>query len=339
MKPQKTLAVLGLASVAAFALAAQPASAANEFKGKQITMIVGYSAGGGFDFFARLVARHYGNYVPGKPTIVVQNMPGASSVKAANYLYNVAPKDGTVIGALGSTLALNKLLGRPAKYDPAKFYWIGRIAAGDTVGILWHTTGVKTIADATKKQVIWAAGSPMGPTMMTAVAMNKLLGTKFKIIKGYKGSSRMLAAMERGEAEGTVIGWAALQKRKGYLLSENKLNIFYFMGYERNSELPKVPTLIEIAKTAEAKTIFKLLTSREVVGRNFTAPPGVSSAHGKALRLGFERMVKDKAFLDDINKRKILINPMGGEKLQKVVEEIMATDAALAKKLKWATTP
>ncbi len=339
MKPQKTLAVLGLASVAAFTLAAQPASAANEFKGKQITMIVGYSAGGGFDFFARLVARHYGNYVPGKPTVVVQNMPGASSVKAANYLYNVAPKDGTVIGALGSTLALNKLLGRPAKYDPAKFYWIGRIAAGDTVGILWHTTGVKTIADATKKQVIWAAGSPMGPTMMTAVAMNKLLGTKFKIIKGYKGSSRMLAAMERGEAEGTVIGWAALQKRKGYLLSENKLNIFYFMGYERNSELPKVPTLIEIAKTAEAKTIFKLLTSREVVGRNFTAPPGVSSAHGKALRLGFDRMVKDKAFLDDINKRNILINPMGGAELQKVVVEIMATDAALAKKLKWATTP
>ncbi len=339
MKSNRKFAVIGISAMAALALAAPPASAAETFKGKQITMIVGYAAGGGFDFFARLVARHYGRYIPGKPTVVVQNMPGASSVKAANFLYNVAQKDGTAIGALGSTLALNKLLGRPAKYEPAKFFWIGRLAAGDTVGILWHTTGVKTLAEAEKKQIIWAAGSPMGPTMMTAVAMNKLNGTKFKIIKGYKGSARMLSAMERGEAEGTVIGWAALQKRKGYLLKEKKLNIFYFMGYERNPELPNVPTLIESAKTPEAKQIFKLLTSREIVGRNFSAPPGMPAARGAALRLGFDRMVKDKKFLDDINKRKILINPMGGAELQQVVVDIMSTNAALAKKLKWATTP
>lgn len=339
MKSNRTLATLGVVALAAVSSAAAPATAAETFAGKQITMIVGYSAGGGFDFFARLVARHYGRYIAGNPTIVVQNMPGASSVKAANFLYNVAPKDGTMIGALGSTLALNKLLGRPAKYEPAKFYWIGRIAAGDTVGILWHTTGVKTMAEAEKKQIIWAAGSPMGPTMMTAVAMNKLNGTKFKIIKGYKGSARMLSAMERGEAEGTVIGWAALQKRKGYLLKENKLNIFYFMGYERNADLPNVPTLIESAKTPEARQIFKLLTSREIVGRNFSAPPGIPAARGAALRLGFDRMVKDKAFLDDIKKRKILINPMSGAELQQVVVDVMATDAALAKKLKWATTP
>jgi tripartite-type tricarboxylate transporter receptor subunit TctC len=331
-----------LASLAAcFFTAGMPVTAAvsaDYYAGKQITMVVGYSAGGGFDFFARLVARHYGRYIPGQPTIVVQNKPGASSVKAANYLYNAARKDGSEIGALGSTLALNKLLGRPGKYDASKFFWIGRIAAGDSVGITWHSAGVKSIADAKKKQIIWAAGSPMGPTMMTAVALNKLNGTKFKIVKGYKGSSRMLAAMERGEAEGTVIGWAALNKRKQHLLRDNKVDIFYFMGYERNPELPNVPTLIETAPTEEGKKIFKLLTSREVVGRNFSAPPGIPAAAGAALRLGFERMVKDKAFLDDINKRNIAISPLSGEKLQKVVEDVMATDAALAKRLKWATS-
>lgn len=332
-----------IASLSACALvAAMPvteAKSADYYAGKQITMVVGYSAGGGFDFFARLVARHYGRYIPGQPNIVVQNKPGASSVKAANYLYNAARKDGSEIGALGSTLALNKLLGRPGKYDASKFFWIGRIAAGDSVGIAWHKSGIKSIKDAQNKSFIWAAGSPMGPTMMTAVALNKLNGTKFKIVKGYKGSSRMLAAMERGEAEGTSIGWAALNKRKQHLLRDKKVNIFYYMGYERNPELPNVPTLIETAKTSEAKKIFRLLTSREVVGRNFSAPPGVSAAAGAALRLGFERMINDKAFLDDINKRGIEISPLSGEKLQKVVEEVMATDAALAKRLKWATSP
>ena len=315
------------------------ASAADYYKGKKITMIVGYSAGGGFDFFARLVARHYGKYIPGQPTVVVQNMPGASSVKAANYLYNAAQKDGSTIGALGSTLALNKLLGRPGKYDASKYFWIGRIAAGDSVGIVWHKAGVKSVKDAKKKSVIWAAGSPMGPTMMTAVALNKLNGAKFKIVKGYKGSSRMLAAMERGEAEGTTIGWAALKKRKAHLLRDKKVDVFFFMGYERNPDLPNIPTLIETAPTEEAKKIFRLLTSREVVGRNFNAPPGIPAKAGAALRLGFNRMIKDKAFLEDINKRGIEISPMSGAKLQKVVEEVMATDAALAKKLKWATTP
>ena len=332
-----------IASLSACAFAAAmpvpQAVSADYYAGKQITMVVGYSAGGGFDFFARLVARHYGRYIPGQPTIIVQNKPGASSVKAANYLYNAARKDGSEIGALGSTLALNKLLGRPGKYDASKFFWIGRIAAGDSIGITWHKAGIKSIEDAQKKPLIWAAGSPMGPTMMTAVALNKLNGTKFKIIKGYKGSSRMLAAMERGEAEGTSIGWAALNKRKQHLLRDKKVNIFYYMGYERNPELPNVPTLIETAKSAEAKKIFRLLTSREVVGRNFSAPPGVSAAAGAALRLGFERMIKDKAFLDDINKRGIEISPLNGDKLQKVVEEVMATDDALAKRLKWATSP
>jgi len=314
------------------------AHATDYYKGRQVTMIVGYAAGGGFDFFARLVARHYGHYIPGNPTVIVQNMPGASSVKAANYLFNVAPKDGSVVAALGSTVALNKLLGRPGKYDPAKYFWIGRIAAGDTVGIVWSTTSVESAADFSKKQVIWATGSPMGPTMMTGVALNKLVGAKLKIVKGYKGSSPMLAAMERGEVEGTAIGWAALSKRKAHLLRDKKVRVLYTMGYSRDPSLPDVPTLIEIAKTSEAKKIFKLLSSSEVIGRNFSAPPGLSAAAGEALRLGFDRMVKDTAFLDDLKKRDIPISPMSGADLQKVVEEVMATDEALAKRLRWATT-
>jgi len=320
-------------------MAGVTAAADDYYKGKQITMIVGYAPGGGFDFFARLVARHYGQYIPGNPTVVVQNMPGASSVKAANFLYNVARKDGSMIAALGSTIALNKLLGRPAKYNPEKYFWIGRIAAGDSVGIVWHTSTVKSMADAMTKQLIWATGSPMGPTSMTGNALNRLVGTKFKIVKGYKGSSPMLAAMERGEVEGTAIGWAALSKRKAHLLRDKKVSVFYVMAYDRDPALPTVPTLIEIAKTDEAKKIFRLLSSSEVIGRNFSAPPGLSAAAGKALRDGFDRMVNDKAFLDDLKKRDIPISPMGGADLQKVVAEVMATDDALAKRLKWATSP
>ena len=336
----RKFAIAGLSACAIVAgISGTAATAEDYYKGKQINMIVGYAAGGGFDFFARLVARYYGQYIPGNPTIVVQNMPGASSVKAANFLYNVAKKDGSTIAALGSTMALNKLLGRPAKYNPEKLFWIGRIAAGDSVGIVWHTASVKSMEDAMTKQLIWATGSPMGPTSMTGNALNKLVGTKFKIIKGYKGSSPMLAAMERGEVEGTAIGWAALSKRKAHLLRDKKVSVFYLMGYERDPALPDVPTLIEIAKTPEAKKIFRLLSSSEVIGRNYSAPPGLSVAAGKALRVGFDRMIKDKAFLDDLKKRDIPISPMGGADLQKVVEEVMATDAALAERLKWATSP
>ena len=324
---------------ASVAISFAPATAEDFYKGKQVTLVVGYGAGGGFDFFARVLATHYGRYIPGNPTVVVQNMPGASSVKAANYLFSAAKKDGTVLGALGSTLALNQLLGRPGKYDAGKFYWVGRLAAGDTVGIVWHAAGVKSVEGLKKKQVVWAGGSRMGPNVMLAAALNNLLGTQLKIVQGYKGSSKMIAAMEQQEAEATITGWSALKNRKSHLLSGNKVNVLFYMGYEREASLPNVPTLIEIGQTDEARQIFKLLTSREVVGRNYNAPPGIPAAQGATLRLAFDRMVTDKAFLNDIAKRKISISPMGGAKLQAVIEDVMKTDAALAQKLKAATTP
>lgn len=332
-------ATIGLGAAVAANLPA--VYAADDFyKGREIKMIVGYSAGGGFDFYARLVAQYFSRHIPGNPRIVVQNMPGASSVKAANYLYNAASKDGTVLGALGSTLVLNKMLGRPAKYDPAKFVWIGRIDSGDAVGLAWHDSGVASIDDAKKKQVAMAGGSRMGPAVMVPAALNNLLGTKFKIIQGYRGSAKMVAAMERGEAAGTATyGLAALLNNKAHWLRENKVNILFIMALDRNPAIPNVPTLIELGKTDEQKAVLRLLTSRSVIGRNFTAPPGIPAERAALLRKAFDELASDAQFREYTKSKQINIDPMSGEKLEAFVNKVTDVSPAVIERAKKATTP
>lgn len=336
LRPLRGLWLLALALAVAL-----PASARADdfFKGRTIQVIVGYVAGGGYDLAARLLAAHYGRHIPGNPSIIVQNMPGGSSVVAANYLYNVAPKDGTTIGALGSTIVINKVLRHPAKYEPDKFLWIGRLDAGDSVAVTWHTSGVRTIADAKVRSVPMAGGSSMGPAVMGPVALNKLLGTKFQIVRGYTGSATMVAAMEKGEAAGTsTFGLTALLYTKQHWLKDNLVNILFLSALERNPAIPNVPTMLELAENEEQRAIFNLLTSEAVIGRNFTAPPGLPPERAATLRRAFDSLVADPGFINDLKSRDIVISPWNGHKLEEYVRSVGALDPAMVERAIWATS-
>jgi tripartite-type tricarboxylate transporter receptor subunit TctC len=332
---------LALVPFAVATALASPASAREDefFKGRTISIVVGYVAGGGFDLAARLLAAHYGRHIPGNPNIIVQNMPGGSSVVAANYLYNVAPKDGTTIGALGSTIVINKVLRRPAKYEFDKFLWIGRLDAGDSLAVTWHTSGVRTIADAKVKAIPMAGGTSMGPAVMAPVALNKLLGTKFQIVRGYDGSAAMVMAMEKGEAAGTAtFGLTALLVTKQHWLREKLVNILFLSSLERSPALPDVPTMIELAENDEQRAIFNLLTSEAVIGRNFTAPPGLPPERAATLRRAFDNLVADPVFINDLKARDIVISPWSGAKLEEYVKSVGALEPAMVERAIWATS-
>ena len=327
--------------IAALGALLPPGAAAAEelFKGRTVSIVVGYVAGGGYDLAARLVAQHWGRHIPGHPQIIVQNMPGGSSVVAANYLYNVAPKDGTAVGALGSIIVAAKVLRQPAKYEPEKFLWIGRLDAGDAVCITWHTSGVRTIADAKAKAIPMAGGTSMGPAVMGPIALNKLLSTQFQIVRGYTGSATMVAAMEKGEAAGTAtFGLNALLYTRPHWLREGLVNILYLVALERNPAIPHVPTMLELAENDEQRAIFNVLTSEPVIGRNFTAPPGLPPERAVALRRAFDSLVRDPVFLDDLKSKDFVISPWSGERLEEYVRSVVSIDPKVVERAIWATT-
>jgi len=332
-----------LASVYVAALAASPAiaqSAAEKFyAGKTITMIIGYPPGGGFDLAGRMVTQHIGKFIPGHPTVIAQNMPGASSIKAANYVYNVAPRDGTLIYANDSTHPMSQRLKKTGRFEPDRFYWIGRLTADDSVGLTWHTSGVKTVADAKKTQIVMAAGGKSGPAAMIPSALNNLIGTKFKVVLGYKGSAPMVAAMEKGEAGGTATyGFTALKTLRAHWLKDRLVNVLFVIAYKRSPDLPGVPTLPELGETEMDKKVLNLLTSRSAIGRSYVAPPGIPADRGAVLRKAFMTMVNDAGFRAEMAKRRFPVDPASGEEMLKVVQSVMSADDEVAKRALWAVT-
>jgi tripartite-type tricarboxylate transporter receptor subunit TctC len=285
-----------------------------------------------------MVVQYYGRFIPGHPTVVAQNMPGASSFKASNYIYNAAPKDGTYLGALDSTIPLAQKTKHQGKFDPEKFLWIGRLAADDSVGLTWHTTGVKTVADAEKKSIAMASGGASGPSAMICWALNRLLGTKFKVILGYRGSAPMVASMEQGETGGAgTFGWTALKLLKHNWIEQKLVNVIYVVALHRNPDLPNVPALPELAKNDIDRKVLTMIASRSEIGRAYVAPPGVAAERGKVLRRAFDAMVKDPGFLADMKKRKIDLSPATGAEVQKIVEDVMDAPPKVVERTTWAT--
>jgi len=333
-------AAFAAAAIASTGLAV-PAAAADDaalFAGKTITVVIGYPPGGGFDLAARMLTQFYGRFIPGNPTLVAQNMPGASSFKASNYMYNVAPKDGTYLGALDSNIPLAQKTKRNGKFDPEKFFWIGRLAADDSVGLTWHTSGVKTVADAEKKEITMASGGASGPAAMICWALNRLLGTKFKVILGYNGSAPMVASMEQGETGGAgTFGWNALKLLKRHWIEQKLVNVIYVVSFHRNPELPDVPALTELGRTDLDKKVLEMIASRSEVGRAYVTPPGTSAERVRVLRRAFDAMVKDPGFLAEMKKRKFELSPSTGEAVQKVVESVMDAPPAVVERTTWAT--
>ena len=328
-------AVIAMAMVAAGGWLSATATAdaiADFYKGKQMRVVVGYPPGGGFDAYARMLADFMPRQIPGNPTIIVQHMPGAASVKAANYVYAVGPQDGTVLGLINHAAPLNALVWKETGdgFDAGRFNWIGRLDLIDLVGIAWHDTGVTTIEQAKQKEVIFGATSTTGTSVMTPNALNRLIGTKFKLVLGYNGTTDQYLAMERGEIKGMGNAiWSQLKRSHPLWLEQKKITPIFQDGYERHASLPDVPTVTELATNEEDRKVLRLLASTSVVGRSFMAGPQVPAERIAALRKAFDAMAADDTFKAEMERRAIPLNPLSGEKLQAMLAEISAYPESL----------
>jgi tripartite-type tricarboxylate transporter receptor subunit TctC len=316
--------VAGGVVVAALASAGGPARAetAEEFfRGKQITLIVGYNPGGTYDLYSRLAAGLLSRYIPGNPTIIPKNMPGVASVKAANYLYNQAPKDGLTIGMVGQQLALVQAIRDPnIEYDMRRFNWLGRFTPVVEVTAIWHTSPVKTLNDAMRRETTLAATSAGSTSDSMPLLMNKVAGTKFKIIKGYAGTTGCILAMERGETEGAHATIENLLVGKADWLRDKKISVVVQYAQQRHPAFADVPAMVEFGKTAEDKQVLSLFGSTAEVGRSLMTPPGIPADRLAVLRKAFASMVADPAFKSEVEKRNMEFGPMSGEDMQALMK-------------------
>jgi len=316
--------------------AAAQDTVADFYKGKQVAITVGFGSGGSASLYSQVLARHMSRHMPGNPNFVVQHMPGAGGLLVTNNNANNAPRDGTVFTITDRAVPLEPLLGNPnAKFDARKFGWIGNANVEYTTCIAWHTARVKTLADAFTHELVVAGTGAEATAVIFPKAINKLLGTKIKIVPGYPGSTEILLAMERGEVEGfCAIGWTFVKLRKGDWLREKKINVLFQMALKKHPEIPDVPFIPDLAKTPEDRQVFEFLFTPQEFGRAFFAPPDVPPARLAALRQAFERTLKDRAFLEDADKAGLEIQFVAGDEVQKQIEHVYATPKAIIERAK-----
>jgi len=310
---------------AAAMLTPQAAKAADFYKGRTIFVIVGYSAGGGYDLYARVLAQHMGRHIPGNPTLIPQNMPGAGSIKAANYLFSVAPKDGAVIGTFARGMASAALIGQ-ASFDARKFNWIGSITKDTTICVSWNTSPIKTWNDVMSKQFTAGGEGAAGDPDIFAKLYKNVFGAKIRLATGFPGTTDVTLAMQRHEVDGLCgLSWSTLKSRYGDWVKEKKVNILVQAAPKRDPELPNVPLASEFARTREQHQILDFVVASEVLARPFVAPPGIPAERKAILRKAFDETMKDPAFLADAKKTLIDVNPVNGPEVDAVVASLYAT--------------
>lgn len=309
------------------------------YRGKNVSFIIGSGQGGVYDLGGRLMTRHLARFIPGNPTLVPQNMPGASSVRAASYIYSVAPRDGTAFGTAQPTIVLNKLLDPTAKYEPENYTWIGRLQPMTLVGIAWKNAPNHTLADARKRKLIVGASGASGTSAIVPWALNRLSGTNFHVVTGYESQTPQLLAMERGELEG--VGSASLRDilAKEDWMKSGKVAFLYTISTARSPKLPDVPTIVELAQNDLDRSVLRLLGSVTEIGFTIMAPPGIPPERTATLRKAFQEMVKDQAFLSEATKIGLEPEPASGEELQKVVADTLAATGEVLTKLRQVTQP
>jgi tripartite-type tricarboxylate transporter receptor subunit TctC len=324
-----------LAMLAAGYANAQPAE--QFFARKSITIVIGYTAGGSYDLYGRLVARHLGKHIPGQPNIIAQNMPGAGSLKAANYLYEVAPKDGTMLGVIVESAALEQALANPAvQYDAAKFGYIGRVATSNNIFMQWHTAKVQSLDGAKRSESSLAGTGPGSIAETVPRLLNALIGTRFKLVSGYPASSEGMLAMERGEVDGASSSWTAVKIGKQAWLREGKIRIILQTTPARTAELPDTPSLGEIGDTPEDKLVFALYASGSAIGRSLLAPPDVPAERLQSLRDAFQAMVRDGEFIADLRRLNVELDPLPGSTVAELAARALAVPAAVRERAKLA---
>lgn len=340
MNIAKTIGSAAVAGFMAAAVTATPdrALSADFYKGKKLIMLIGTSPGGGYDRYGRLVGRHIGRFLPGNPSVVPKNMPGAGSRSALNFLYNVAAQDGTYLGVMQRDAIFDPLFeGKKkslAKFDPTKFNWIGSANVETALTVAWHTSPVKTYKDLFDKELTVGATAPSSILVWMPHMLSHMLGMKFRVIAGYGGGSEIDLAMQRGEVQGRAIySWTSLKARHLKWVKDGKLRILFQMGVEKNPELPNVPNALDFAKNDEQKRILKLMFSVNSFGRPFMTGPKVPPARVSDLRTAFTATMRDAKFLKDAKNSRVEISPVSADTLESLMAEAYQTPKTLLDKI------
>ncbi len=327
------LIALVLASLAAGTSAAQTPE--QFYKGKILDLEIGYPTGGSNDAYGRLLANHLGKHIPGSPTIVPRNTPGAGSFLAVNRVYANLPKDGTVIGLGAPTLALDERLGsQGVRFKTEDLNWLGRVDNLINIVMMWHTSKVKSIADAQKIEST-LSGTGAGSTVsIYPTVLNHVIGTRFKLVMGYRGSNEAMLAMERGEVEGHSTAWSAVKVAKPDWIRDKLVNIIVQFALHRHPELPDVPTAVELARNDEERAVLSAILNASEVGTSFFTTPGVPPDRLAALRRAFDDTMKDPDFLAEAERIRLGVSPLPGEELQKLVAQVSNLPPALLDKVR-----
>jgi tripartite-type tricarboxylate transporter receptor subunit TctC len=314
----------------------QPAEAQEEpfYKDKTLRIIVGSAPGGGYDAYARVVSEHMRRHIPGNPVIVVQNMPGAGSLVATNFIANVAPKDGTVIGAVNGLIATDLLLyPERTKFDPRKLQWLGSALRENHVGVARANAPVKTFEDSFKQELIVSGTG--GSTNSYPVLTNALLGTKFKVVSGYTGTAQGMLAIERGEVDGNVgITWASVKATQTAALRDGRLRVFVQYGLTKHRELPNVAWIFDYVRTDEDRAGLRLLLSNQEFGRPYIAPQDTPAPIVAILRQAFDKTMQDPEFQAEAEKRHLELDATTGIEIQALIEELHKTPPAVVARVK-----
>lgn len=330
--------IRGMAAIACLVAGAQAQAAetpAQFYKGKTVEFVIGYATGGSNDTYARLLSMHMGKHIPGAPNVIVRNMPGAGSFVAVNQVYATSPRDGTIIGLGAPTIALDEKLGTTGvRFKTSELNWIGRTNSAVNIVMTWKTSPVKTMDEAFKRETT-LAGTGAGSTVsIYPTVLNNVLGTKFKLVMGYRGSSEAMLAMERGEAEGHSTSWEAVKTAHPAWLTDGSIHNILQFALTRHPDMPNVPTAIEIAKTDEQRAVLRAVLNATEIGASFFTTPNAPADRVAALRAAFDATMKDAELMKDAEKMRVDIQPLPGAEVQKLIAGVADLSPDLVEKVR-----
>jgi tripartite-type tricarboxylate transporter receptor subunit TctC len=328
----RLLAIAVACALLSFGARAQ--TPAEFYRGKQVSLYVGFSAGGTYDVYARAIARHLGKHIPGNPSVIPRNMEGAGSLRLANYIDQIAPRDGTAVATIGrATVAAPLFEVAAAHYDPRRFSWLG--SANDEVAICaaWHTSGITRFDDLKTKEYAFGATGPTEEAVQIYKAMNALFGTKIRIVSGYPGGNQINLAIERGEIHGRCsLSWSSVKASLPHWIEGKLFRPLMQVAAAKHADLPDVPLIAELARDEETRNIVRFLVARQVIGRPYFGPPDVPADRAAALRKAFIDMLNDSEFLAEADKTKLEINPVPAERIEDLLRELYAIPADITRK-------
>ncbi len=329
---ERSALIIALAAVLATTAHAQ--TPAEFYKGRTIEIGISSTVGGGYDAHARMLARHMSKYVPGNPAIVPKNIEGAGGLRLANLLYNTAPRDGTSFGTIYRATAFEPLFGnKAAQFDATRFTYIGSASSEVSLCVSWHASGIATFADMLSKELVVAHSGAGADAYQFSKIINGVLGTRMRLIGGYRGGNEMLLAMERGEVGGRCgWSWSSVQATRREWIERKQVNLLTQLALSKHPDIPGVPLVIDLAKTDEQRNILRLVFARQQIAYPFLAPPGVPQDRVEALRTAFLKAMADPELLADAQKARLEILPVSGSEVQKLVAELYATPAPVVEK-------